>query len=187
MAKFLDLPAEIRNTIYDLVLTTPSCMNLTLSRGSDHIDTQVSDRSVTQVNQQIRRETLPMYHGRPKHFIEVCENTYDVRIRRGQLAEALENLDADAVAEVKHVEFQIEFYSALQWHWSTLSVDLEINKFSWHHRDEPSSDIVQRESNMHKMLEGLVKSIPRVEGKPVVTRATILQMHDLCLAQRWVE
>lgn len=72
--RFLSLPAELRNRIYEMVFHRSQSCNLTAanhSRGGRAFQHHVAQPSLTRTCQQIRNETLPVFYGSNWFLVEL--------------------------------------------------------------------------------------------------------------------
>ncbi|KAK5698382.1 hypothetical protein LTR17_023717 [Elasticomyces elasticus] len=113
----LDLPPELRNTLWELVLADDDpgkgrFVHIT-SQGS------IAVPAILRTNEQTRRETLPMWYGNA-HFITFVRDAADVQSCPSRLA-LIGNL---AARHIRHIKVRMRFFVGLPNCYTDIDLDL---------------------------------------------------------------
>lgn len=80
--RFMDLPAELRNSIYELALvdrTNEAPISIIKRHGRSQ-DGSHGPRALLEVSQQVRKETLPIYYGGNSFSIHTTEEDWELYV-----------------------------------------------------------------------------------------------------------
>lgn len=156
MARFLDLPAELRNNIYDIVLIMEHALRFTDPELPPHTT------AITAVNRQTRHETLPVFFG--GNVSVVFGGSQDVL-----LLSVLCQLLIAVVSNVGSIfpEFGVDFKQR-----TVTALALLYRAPAW---------MEAHNGRTWKRIKSVIRQLGDGEDKLVVTAAVLLKLYRACL------